>query len=68
MPLVADIQFERDAAIPALKAGAAAVRINPGLFPEGSAEFARLAAEVAKRGAAIRVGANAGTGELPIGG
>jgi (E)-4-hydroxy-3-methylbut-2-enyl-diphosphate synthase len=61
VPLVADIQFERDAAIPALEAGAAAVRVNPGLFPEGSAEFAALAAEVADRHAAIRVGANAGS-------
>ena len=67
VPLVADIQFSREAAIPALEAGAAAVRINPGLFPEGSAEFAMLAAEVAKRGAAIRVGANAGSiGEAAI--
>jgi len=67
VPLVADIQFERDAAIPALKAGAAAVRINPGLFPVGGAEFSALAAEVVKRGAAIRVGANAGSiGEAAI--
>ena len=67
VPLVADIQFEKRAAIPALEAGAAAVRVNPGLFPEGSAEFAELAAAVAKRGAAIRVGANAGSiGEAAI--
>ncbi len=67
VPLVADIQFERNAAIPALAAGAAAVRVNPGLFPEGSAEFAELAAEVAERGAAVRVGANAGSiGEAAI--
>lgn len=67
VPLVADIQFEKSAALPALAAGAAAVRVNPGLFPEGSAEFSRLAAEVARRGAAIRVGANAGSiGEAAI--
>ena len=67
VPLVADIQFERDAAIPALEAGAAAVRVNPGLFPEGSPEFAGLAAEVVRRDAAIRVGANAGSiGEAAI--
>ena len=67
VPLVADIQFDKNAAIPALAAGAAAVRINPGLFPEGSAEFAALAAEVARCGAAIRVGANAGSiGEAAI--
>ena len=67
VPLVADIQFEKRAAIPALEAGAAAVRVNPGLFPEGSPEFAMLGAEVAKRGAAIRVGANAGSiGEAAI--
>lgn len=67
VPLVADIQFERDTAIPALEAGAAAVRVNPGLFPVGSAEFAALAAEVKARGAAIRVGANAGSiGEAAI--
>ena len=67
VPLVADIQFSREAAIPALAAGAAAVRINPGLFPEGSAEFSALAAEVEKRNSAIRVGANAGSiGEAAI--
>ena len=67
VPLVADIQFERDTAIPALEAGAAAVRVNPGLFPVGSAEFSALAAELKTRGAAIRVGANAGSiGEAAI--
>jgi len=67
VPLVADIQFERDAAIPALEAGAAAVRVNPGLFPAGSPEFAELAAQVIEHHAAIRVGANAGSiGEAAI--
>ena len=67
VPLVADIQFERGAAVPALAAGAAAVRVNPGLFPVDSDDLKTLAAEVVKRNAAIRVGANAGSiGEAAV--
>lgn len=59
VPLVADIQFDWHCAVAALEAGAAAVRINPGLFPaEGLAALAGTARE---RGSAIRVGANAGS-------
>ena len=35
VPLVADIQFDWRSALHALDAGAAAVRLNPGLFPSG---------------------------------
>ena len=61
VPLVADIQFDWNCALMALEAGAAAVRVNPGLFPSGGAELAALAAAALEHGAAIRVGANAGS-------
>ena len=61
LPLVADIQFNREAAVAAVEAGAAAIRVNPGLFPVDGGEFDRLAAILAERGTAIRVGANSGS-------
>ena len=61
VPLVADIQFDWRCAVAALEAGAAAVRINPGLFPSGGNELAALAAAALEHGGAIRVGANAGS-------
>ena len=67
VPLVADIQFHWECALLALDAGAAAVRINPGLFPSGGPELAALARAALERHAAIRVGANAGSiGEAAI--
>lgn len=67
VPLVADIQFDWRCALAALDSGAAAVRINPGLFPSGGEELAALAASALEHGAAIRVGANAGSiGEAAI--
>jgi len=67
VPLVADIQFHWECALLALDAGAAAVRVNPGLFPSGGPELAALARAALKHGAAIRVGANAGSiGETAI--
>lgn len=67
VPLVADIQFDWRCALYALDAGAAAVRLNPGLFPAGGKELAEVAAAVLEHGAAVRVGANAGSvGEAAI--
>ena len=67
VPLVADIQFDWRSALYALDAGAAAVRLNPGLFPSGGKELAEVAAAVREHGAAVRVGANAGSiGEAAI--
>lgn len=61
VPLVADIQFDWHCAILALEAGAAAVRVNPGLFPSGGPELTKLAAAALEHGGAIRVGANSGS-------
>jgi len=67
VPLVADIQFDWRSALYALDAGAAAVRLNPGLFPAGGNELAEVASAVREHGAAVRVGANAGSiGEAAI--
>ena len=67
VPLVADIQFDWRSALRALDAGAAAVRLNPGLFPSGGTELAEVAASILDHGAAVRVGANAGSiGEAAI--
>ena len=67
VPLVADIQFDWRCALYALDAGAAAVRLNPGLFPSGGKELAEVAASVLEHDAAVRVGANAGSiGEAAI--
>ena len=67
LPLVADIQFDWRSALRALDAGAAAVRLNPGLFPSGGTELAEVAAAILDHGAAVRVGANAGSiGEAAI--
>ena len=67
VPLVADIQFDWRSALYALDAGAAAVRLNPGLFPSGGRELAEVAAAVLDHNAAVRVGANAGSiGEAAI--
>ncbi len=67
VPLVADIQFDWRCAVMALESGAAAVRVNPGLLPSSGPELAAVAAAVIEYGAAIRVGANAGSiGETTI--
>ena len=60
MPVVADIQFSPDMAVKAVKAGCAAVRLNPGIVhdPESIRPIAALAVE---KGVPIRVGANAGS-------
>jgi (E)-4-hydroxy-3-methylbut-2-enyl-diphosphate synthase len=64
-PLVADIHFDHELAVGSLKAGADAVRINPGNI--GAAhkveEIVRAAGDL---GASIRIGVNAGSLERDI--
>ena len=60
IPVVADIQFDASAAVGAIEAGAAAVRLNPGLVHD--IRQLRPVADAAKdRGIPIRVGVNSGS-------
>lgn len=64
IPLIADIHFNHRLALSALRAGADAVRINPGnISPEGIRQIASLAREHRK---VIRIGINAGSLEKGI--
>ncbi len=60
VPLIADIQFELAAALAAIRNGAAAVRINPGIIADDS-KLAELAGAAVEHGVPIRVGANSGS-------
>jgi len=60
VPLMADIHFDRRLALACLDAGAAAVRLNPGNITRRE-EWLELGREMAARGAAARVGVNAGS-------
>lgn len=65
LPLVADIHFDHTLAVSSLKAGADAVRINPGNI--GAPWKVREIVEAARdNGASIRVGVNAGSLERDI--
>lgn len=65
MPLVADIHFDYRLALSCAKAGADAIRINPGNI--GSDERVReVAAACADRGVPIRIGVNSGSLEKSI--
>jgi (E)-4-hydroxy-3-methylbut-2-enyl-diphosphate synthase len=60
VPLIADVHFDHELAIGALRGGAAAVRINPGNI--GGPDRVRAVAEAAaEHGAVIRVGVNSGS-------
>lgn len=60
LPIVADIHFDYRLALAAIKAGAAAVRVNPGNI--GSFERVDAVIDAAgEAGAAIRIGVNAGS-------
>ena len=61
VPIVADIHFDHRLALAALAAGADAVRLNPGNLGGGAAGLAAVARAAKARGAAIRVGVNAGS-------
>jgi (E)-4-hydroxy-3-methylbut-2-enyl-diphosphate synthase len=59
LPLMADIHFDPALAVAAMKAGCAAIRINPGnMPPHRLTEMIRAAADL---GAVVRVGANGGS-------
>ncbi|MCQ2353199.1 MAG: flavodoxin-dependent (E)-4-hydroxy-3-methylbut-2-enyl-diphosphate synthase [Victivallaceae bacterium] len=60
LPVVADIQFCAGAASAAIRAGAAGVRVNPGLFHD-DAELEAMARLAVEKGVAVRVGANSGS-------
>jgi (E)-4-hydroxy-3-methylbut-2-enyl-diphosphate synthase len=60
LPVVADIHFNASLALKAIKAGVAAVRINPGNI--GGADKVELVVRAAKRaGIPMRIGANSGS-------
>ncbi|MDR1622371.1 MAG: (E)-4-hydroxy-3-methylbut-2-enyl-diphosphate synthase [Synergistaceae bacterium] len=59
LPLMADVHFDPEIAVAAMKAGCASIRINPGNMPlRGLGEMIRTAKD---RGVVIRVGANGGS-------
>ena len=65
IPLIADIHFDYRLALGAVRAGADALRINPGNI--GGAKKVKAVAELAReRGIAIRIGVNAGSLEKEI--
>ncbi|MDR1375982.1 MAG: (E)-4-hydroxy-3-methylbut-2-enyl-diphosphate synthase [Synergistaceae bacterium] len=59
LPLMADVHFDPEIAIAAIRAGCASIRINPGNMPlRGLTEMIRISKE---RGIVIRIGANGGS-------
>jgi len=60
IPVIADIQFEYEMATASIDAGAAAVRLNPGIVRDKDA-LKQVARKVLDMDVAIRVGANAGS-------
>jgi (E)-4-hydroxy-3-methylbut-2-enyl-diphosphate synthase len=60
LPIVADVHFSADIALEAVKAGADAVRINPGNTKD-TGEIRALADAARERGIPIRVGTNSGS-------
>ena len=65
LPVIADIHFDVRLAHLALEQGAAKVRINPGNLG-GKEKLAELARRAADKGAALRVGVNAGSLEQSL--
>ena len=59
LPVIADIQFAAEAALSAIAAGVAGVRVNPGIIHD-PAVLGKIAA-AQNSGTVIRVGANAGS-------
>jgi (E)-4-hydroxy-3-methylbut-2-enyl-diphosphate synthase len=65
IPLIADIHFDHRLALAAIRAGADALRINPGNI--GGAKKIKAVAELAReRGVPIRIGVNAGSIERDL--
>lgn len=60
IPVVADIQFDASTAVGAVEAGAAAVRLNPGLVRDAR-QLKPVAEAVLARGVPVRVGVNSGS-------
>ncbi len=65
IPLIADIHFDWRLAIAALEAGADALRINPGNI-KGLENVKKIVLAARERGAAIRIGVNAGSLEKDL--
>jgi len=65
VPLIADIHFDARLAHLALEQGAAKIRINPGNIG-GKEKLRDLAGDAAARGAAMRIGVNAGSLEKSL--
>lgn len=60
IPVVADIQFDASTAIGAIRAGAAGVRLNPGLVRDPE-QLRPVAEAVREYGVSVRVGVNGGS-------
>ncbi len=65
IPLIADIHFDWRLAIAALRAGADGLRINPGNI-KGLENVRKIIQAAKERGAAVRVGVNAGSLEKDL--
>ncbi|MFH2068060.1 MAG: flavodoxin-dependent (E)-4-hydroxy-3-methylbut-2-enyl-diphosphate synthase [Candidatus Omnitrophota bacterium] len=64
LPLVADIHFQSELALAAIKAGADKIRLNPGNI-KNPEELKKITREAKKREVAIRVGVNSGSLNFP---
>lgn len=60
IPVIADIQFDAESAIGAIKGNAAAVRLNPGLISDRKV-LAEISHAILDNNVAVRVGANSGS-------
>lgn len=66
IPVIADIQFDAPSALGAIKADAAAVRLNPGLISDRKT-LSEIAKALLDKNTAVRVGANSGSiGSLEV--
>jgi (E)-4-hydroxy-3-methylbut-2-enyl-diphosphate synthase len=61
LPIIADVHFRSELAVGALEAGVHGLRINPGNLQGGARALDRVVDAAKARGAAIRVGVNAGS-------
>ena len=65
IPLIADVHFDADLAVLALKSGADKVRVNPGNIG-GQAELKKVLECAGRLGKAVRIGVNSGSLEKEI--
>jgi (E)-4-hydroxy-3-methylbut-2-enyl-diphosphate synthase len=61
IPLVADIHYDPELALEAVKQGVAKVRVNPGNLLGGRKSLERIVQAAKERGTAIRIGVNSGS-------